>query len=275
MNKQIPHNSYAARLLATATIFALTGHAHATCYVSAGATGLNNGKSWADGYTSLQFALLDTSCSEIWVRKGVYKPTLSSTDQNVSFVIPPGTAIYGGFVGNESSRAARNPTANPTILSGDIDSNDANAGTSDINEHYYDIAGNNSFNIISMDGSSGVPITSSTVLDGFTITGTAPHTLRGKGLSCDGSHSGGSCSPTLANLVFSGNADRAVFLQATDGGNVSPTLQNVIFRGNQDAVYSIVYSSTANAKLSDVTFVDNDGVRFFQRKCRRFREPDT
>ncbi|RME56571.1 hypothetical protein D6779_10385, partial [Candidatus Parcubacteria bacterium] len=37
------------------------------CYVKAGATGAANGTSWADAYTTVQDALADANCTEIWV----------------------------------------------------------------------------------------------------------------------------------------------------------------------------------------------------------------
>jgi len=256
------------RLLAAAIIFGLATQAHAVCYVNPNATGLNNGTSWTDAWTNLQLALLDPSCAEIWVAKGVYKPTLIFPDSTISFNVQPGTAIYGGFAGNETDRDSRNPAANPTILSGDIDNNDANAGGSEIDEFSVDIVGNNSFRVVTIDGSLGIPATSSTVLDGFIITGGDAQQPKshgiGAGLYCNGSSAGGMCSPTLTNLVFSGNAafdGSAIYNDATDGGTASPTLEKIVFRGNNGTVLkNWAYMGTTNPKLLNVTFTENDGT---------------
>ena len=89
-------------------------------YVDAGATGGNTGASWSDAYADLQDALAAaTSGDEIWVAAGTYKPT-SDTDQTISFVMPTGVAIYGGFAGAETERNQRDWQTNESILSGDI-----------------------------------------------------------------------------------------------------------------------------------------------------------
>ena len=101
-------------------------------YVNALATGLNDGTSWANAYTSLQDALnnpLTCFNNEIWVAKGTYKP--HNSDQSVYFSPPKNVSIYGGFNGTETLVTERNWYENPTILSGDLNnSNSANAGDS-------------------------------------------------------------------------------------------------------------------------------------------------
>jgi len=81
-----------------------------------------------------------------------------------------------------------------------------------IAESYADILGTNSRHVVTMDGNP-TDINSDTVLDGFTITageaaagttGEVEH-HSGGGLYCDGRNAGSTCSPTLQNLVFSGN----------------------------------------------------------------------
>src|SRR3954451_7363940 len=105
--------------LITALCIGIVGlnSAHAICFVSASATGANNGASWSNAYTNPQFALLRSDCNEIWVAKGVYKPTLG-LDPSVSFVIPSGVEMYGGFIGDETARDSRRPAVNLTVLSG-------------------------------------------------------------------------------------------------------------------------------------------------------------
>src|SRR5574341_967977 len=164
-------------------------HALSVCFVKAGASGSNDGTSWTNAYTSLQSAL-SGSCSEVWVAAGVYKPGANRT---ATFNIPPGVAVYGGFAGTESSLSQRNPGLNITILSGDIDSNDIDGDGNHIDETPADIAGNNSYHVVTITGTS-TPVTSSTVLDGFTKIGGqaygSPPADAGGGLYCHGEGSG-------------------------------------------------------------------------------------
>jgi hypothetical protein len=211
--------------------------ASAVCFVNASAAGANSGSSWADAYTDLQSALGDPSCNETWVARGVYKPS-STMDATATFSIASGAAIYGGFAGIESDRNARAPESNPTILSGDLAEDDVNAGKTNIDESTDDIVGVNSYRVVTMNGST--PIGAGTVLDGFVITGgDAPGgvtSLNGAGLYCNGSGAGAECSPTLANLVFSGNRSGAnggaICNDGSNGGASRPTIENSHFVGN-------------------------------------------
>jgi predicted outer membrane repeat protein len=225
------------------------------------------GTSGADGSTwamamNLQTALGSSPCTEVWVAHGSYTPTVAASptlgDRYVSFSVHPGVAVYGGFAGTESQRDQRDFVANPTILSGNI---------GDQVESY-----DNSFNVVTMDGTSGAgTITASTVLDGFTIRGgfASMGFTRGAGLDCYGFGSGSECSPTLANLVFSsnysGNNGGAMYCEGQNGGKCSPTLSNVIFSANTTsssgkggAMYNDGSNNgTSSPTLSNVTFSAN------------------
>ena len=71
-------------------------------------------------------------------------------------------AVYGGFAGTETARDQRNPAANVTILSGDIDNNDSQTP---IITDLTTVTGNttNSYHVVT-GGATGA------TLDGFTIT---------------------------------------------------------------------------------------------------------
>ena len=116
--------------------------------------GLTSGScgSWAKA-CGLRYALASVAVSgdQIWVTKGTYKPT-SGTDRTISFVLKNGVALYGGFAGTESSLSQRDPAVNVTILSGDI-------GVAAV-------VSDNSYHVIQASS-----VSSSAVLDGFTITG--------------------------------------------------------------------------------------------------------
>ncbi len=236
------------------------------CYVDVAASGANDGSGWADAFVDLQSALGDVSCSTIWVADGIYTPGTQPGDR---FEILPGMHVYGGFAGTETSLQQRDPKANFTVLSGDIDGNDS-SNAAGIDMSYSDIVGDNSYHVVYVDGTSlAGDVTADTVLDGFVITGgeadgTGGDTA-GAGLYCDGSP--GLCSPTLANLVFSGNYARTgggLFNNGfLDEGHSSPTLVNVTFRGNWahygGAMYNMGSSDgTSSPSLTNVTFIGNE-----------------
>jgi len=231
------------------------------CYVDVDATGGGNtGADWTNAYTDLQSALTNASCTEIWVAEGIYKPGAAGATTD-SFVISPGTTVYGGFAGNEYASSAADPEAHLTVLSGDIDSNDTN--TDGVTEVYTDIVGTNSRNVVTMEGSA---LGLSRILNGFTITAGSAPIFMGAGLWCQANGVAEKCSPSLGNVVFSGNyagtSGGAVMLAATDGAVASPNLNFVTFRGNHadnqgGGMMIYVDAGTSYAQLNYMTFRDN------------------
>ncbi len=130
----------------------------AQVYVDQKATGLNNGTSWADAYKSLDSALINTAEGEIWVAKGIYRPTIPIDSDNdprkVSFFFKPMVSCFGGFAGSEVSKTQRDILNNPTVLSGNI-------GQQDVIE-------DNAYHIIYNDYEE---LDTNSVFDGFVITG--------------------------------------------------------------------------------------------------------
>ncbi len=202
-------------------------------YVNASQTALTgNGLSWPTAFSSLQQALTypcSQSLTEIWVAGGTYKPT-STTSRTVSFRMLPGVAIYGGLAGTEPNgydMNLRNFSANPSILSGDID------GVPDVvtgSGSSLTITGNagNAYHVV-FNNNNG--LMSSAILDGFTISG------------------GNANSPTPSNDIWGGGMFN---------NRVSPTLRNVIFSGNS-AVFTGggLYTSNGNLTLTKCQFMNN------------------
>ena len=92
-------------------------------YVLPGGTG--DCTSWVSA-CDLQAALISaTSGSEIWAAAGVYKPTTDPADRAATFQLKASVAVYGGFAGTETSRDQRVWATNVTILSGDLNGDDA------------------------------------------------------------------------------------------------------------------------------------------------------
>ncbi len=191
----------------------------ATIYVRSTAAGANNGTSWADAYTSLQSALAAAiSGDEIWVAAGVYKPSAQvdvdasggSDAREVTFRLPDGVKVYGGFTGTEALLTERNWTANVTVLSGDIDNNDTNLDANFSAETIADIIGNNAYHVVYTAN-----VTAATQLDGFVITAgraylAAPPNpnvpnLDGGGWYNQISAPQNASSPTIHNCAFQGN----------------------------------------------------------------------
>jgi hypothetical protein len=91
-------------------------------YVLTGASGSNDGTSWADAYDDLQDAIADanltTGADLICVAEGTYYPGVSRTDK---FVVSAGISVVGGYDALNSDDW-RTPTGNPemTVLSGEI-----------------------------------------------------------------------------------------------------------------------------------------------------------
>lgn len=133
-------------------------------YVDADATGANNGRSWANAYTSLSTALDNASPDEeIWVAEGTYVPGVPavSPDPNKRmFLLWQDVQLYGGFNGTETERSQRNPVIHETILSGDVNGDDV------IN----DFATNRSDNLVNVVFGNNT-ISTACVLDGFVISG--------------------------------------------------------------------------------------------------------
>ena len=234
----------------------------AICRVTTAGTPFNDGSSWA-APVALQSALAATGiCKEIWVAKGLYKPT-ATTDTSIRFNVASGVsqAVYGGFAGNETAREQRDPTANLTVLSGDIDNNDTtDANGVDVDSTH--IVGSNSHNVVMLQYA-----VSDTVLDGFTITGgdtRSNSNSGGGGLFCAGAN-GTLCTPSLSHLVFIGNAAQIGGAIYNFGplGNSSPTLSSVTFIGNAATYHGgamfneASFDGNSSPTLTDVTFNAN------------------
>lgn len=125
-------------------------------YVNANVSGGNgSGDSWANAISDLQTAIQSagTTTSEIWVASGTYKPGSSRADSfNIAI---DGLHVYGGFNGTESSVVERDILANPTILSGDLNGDDAGHGTG--------TRGDNSYHVMQILNADNA------VIDGFKI----------------------------------------------------------------------------------------------------------
>jgi hypothetical protein len=211
-------------------------------YVAKTGNGTDPTGGWSTAFPNLQDALAAASLAgggEIWVAEGVYYPDVGSgqSDNNPqsTFVLVNGVTLYGGFDTDDIHMAERDWETNITVLSGDIDKNDVvdeNGVVVDWNQ----IDGENAYHVITADG-----VDASALLDGFTITAGDAHHFsapdnRGGGLHCHALGIGAECSPSLTNLVFSGNRagfdGGGMYNRAEDGGTCGAVLTNVTFIKN-------------------------------------------
>jgi predicted outer membrane repeat protein len=186
-------------------------------FVKSGGTG--NGASWEQA-CDLQAALAQAKAGdEIWVAAGKYLPTRNG-DRTISFNIHDGVKLYGGFVGFEADRSRRNWNANRTILSGEI-------GSSSIDD--------NSYSVVYTKG-----VSSTTVVDGFTITG--------------GTANGASAN-IMAHIAGAG------WFNDGNGMVSSPTIKNCTFINNYGrygaGIYNYAMNGVCNPSISDCRFISN------------------
>jgi Concanavalin A-like lectin/glucanases superfamily len=172
-------------------------------YVKAGVTN-GNGSSWASAYDDLQDALTVAkycfAVNQIWVAAGTYYPT-SGTDRTISFQLIDRVSLYGGFAGTETQLSQRNWVNNPTILSGDIDKDNLTDAQ-------------NSYHVFYNFNTQSDPITSATILSGFTITRGAADGQSNSSHDVGGGMMNVYSSPTIRNCIFIDNG------AATNGGGI-------------------------------------------------------
>ena len=160
-------------VLLVASITSLIGRSHPpaaaaaaeskTIFVSSAVSrsdGSQNGQSWETAYPDLQTALNQAVAGdEIWIAAGRYTPSQTG-DPTISFHVPAGVTILGGFAGDEQTREERSPSRFETILDGDHLGNDPHQTAAD----RFD---DNAIHIVVIDGDANQ---AETVLDGITIT---------------------------------------------------------------------------------------------------------
>jgi len=220
--------------------------------VDAGANGANNGTSWTNAFTDLQGALRLArefpTVEEIWVAAGTYTPDGGSGDRGGTFSLLDGVGLYGGFASGQTRRNERDPAANPTILSGDLNSDDG-PGFANIDE--------NSMHVV-----TAVFTDSTTVLDGFVVV--AGNANRpGRGRVCIDRQGGGLFirygNPTIRNCTFLRNSVVA-FGGALSTEAANPTLQNCFFGGNTALNGGGIYIGRGSPIISNCVFSANSAT---------------
>ncbi len=239
-----------------------------------------DGSSWQQSYGHLSTALENARYgTQVWVAAGSYNPT-AGADRDISFVIPSGVKVIGGFNGVETNLEERQPERYPTTLSGEI----GQTGFAD-----------NSYHIVRFENADN-----STLLDGFTITGGNANgegtgntnNSKGGGIYNNG-HSGasnpmirncrfvknfgrdggavynnglnGECSPVFENCIFSENEagmdGGAIFNDSRGSGQCNPVFMHCIFKRNMGTYGGAICQATDDTAcaliLENCTFVEN------------------
>jgi len=216
--------------VAAAALSLTAAHADVWHVDDSATTGLGNGLSWADAFVDLQLALsIAAPGDEIRIAQGVYRPAAPNGVRTTSFEMRPGVHHQGGFAGLGAAEPdALNPSLYPTILSGDLNSDDRPP------DFINDLE--NSFHVVSADGLLG--ITPNTIFGGFTITGGRADSSGSAGdETAVGNRGGGmillnDASPTVEGCQFLLNRANH-FGGGLDAGTGSPVIQSCQFRFNQ------------------------------------------
>jgi hypothetical protein len=221
-------------------------------FVDARASGTADGTSWTDAFLNLQDALTAAGAGEqIWVATGRYLPTQRSDPNNprtASFRLVDCVSLYGGFAGTEQQIDQRDPSSNPTVLSGDLNGDDGPDFA-----HYAD----NSYHVVT---ATGVGI--GTVVDGFTISG---GNANGPALNDRG---GGlfnlNSSPRIIGCTFAANQAGFGDAGSNDGGGAMcnqggrPTVQRCTFLANRSVGDGgAILNTNTNPAINGCSFTGN------------------
>ena len=235
--------------------------------VKGDAAGAGDGSTWTDAYNNLRDALAGARPGDqIWVAAGTYTPR-GFGGRTATFQLKSGVSIYGGFAGTEAILHQRDSAGHKTVLSGDLNQDDAAVvEPSDLAAE--PTRSDNSYHVVTGSGSD-----ETAVLDGFVITGgnangSGHHD--GAGMinvwSATGGRNGDGtmpARPTLAHCTFEWNlASRRGGGMFNSGG--TPSLIHCTFRNNHVVGSSApeyggagLYNLDASPAVTDCTFSRN------------------
>ena len=274
----------AATLVAVAAVssFSATASAQTVLYVDDDAPEGGDGSSWDTAFNDLQDALdVLVAPGEIRIAEGLYIPrarTNTSDPRSVTFQIVGDSALHGGYAGfGASDPNLRDYERFPTILSGDVDSNDGP------NFANYD---ENAYHVI-----VGTAITNTATLQGLTIANGNANVDSGAKLPTE--HLGGGIylfdsDTVISHCIFKSNlaglggglyaregCDLIVlessFLEnkaLNNGGamrlrtDCTLDLSNCIFTGNEaiNGAAAIAAQENGLVAANSCSFTSNDGI---------------
>jgi hypothetical protein len=218
-----------------------------------------DGLSWDTPLRTIQEGL-DAAAEgggEVWVAKGIYKPT-DTQDRAAAIQLRPEVGLYGGFTGTETERGQRDWVAHETVLSGDI-TNGADRKR-------------NSFHVVV--GADHALIDGFTIRDGSNLPeGPRGHhmtpeiLLEGRGRGTGAAILCFQTAPTIRNCVISDNMaakGAGIYIIATrtwppDGVHPTPTVINCTFARNYAVGRGGAVSNDlmTHSTFINCTFIDN------------------
>ncbi len=208
------------------TCFSFFSFSENIIYVKQGALG--SGASWEDATGDLQYALsIATAGDELWVAEGTYLPTTcdqcTPADRTISFKVPNGVKLYGGFLGNEKRLNQRNWRKRPARLSGNIGRN----------THF-----DNSYSVVYFSNNANAII-----LDGFIIAD-------------------GNADSYISNGAPQSAGGAIYFDRCIGKTNVPIEVKNCLFLNNKAIDGGAIYvnESFDNPIFHDCTFTNNSAV---------------
>ncbi len=236
----------------SSTAFALTIRP-TLVYVTPSGAGLGNGSTVSNALagTALVSALASACASSTFLlSNGLYRPT-EGTNRTLSFVIPSGIQVYGGYDASFTNRTT-NPSG--TTVTGEINA----PGLAD-----------NSFHVVRFRNASPVTRLDGVMITGGNATGNNPD-FWGGGVYNNGQN-GGNSAPTIINCTLAGNAaSSSGGALYNDGfaGNSSPTITNCVFTSNTTGSNGgAIFNDGASSGISSPTithcqFSNNTAVSF-------------
>lgn len=223
---------------------------HGQVFVNQSSTGTGDGSSWTNAFPNLHTAIDSSEAGEeIWVATGEYVPSFPPS-RFATFLIDKNIKLYGGFNGTETTIDERDPTANPTILNGDINGNDT------IFENNWVNRSDNAYTILTVNAG----VDTSSILDGFTLRGGQADDIvgsqgEGAGMSCYGSIHINNCRFTENYCTnFGGGA----YVSGDSASGI--WISNCEFYNNRSFIRGagLFISLVNNVKVDSCSFIENE-----------------
>ncbi|WP_034061348.1 T9SS type A sorting domain-containing protein [Lacinutrix jangbogonensis] len=216
-------------------------------YVNANVSGGDaSGDSWVNAMPSLADALnvAGSVTTDVWVTAGTYKPSASVRSASFNLGVD-NLQVIGGFNGTETTLAQRNIGNNPTILSGDLNGDDAGIDFATATR------ADNSYHVVEINGND-------IVLDGFIIQDGHANGGNGNNAASAISKLETANALNLKNCTIKNNVSLvAGSIQAWFDTNGTINMENCIFDGNISTYASGVYGGTRNNRTLTVNITNS------------------
>ncbi len=215
----------------------------ATIHVRQSASGASDGTSWRDAHTSLSDAIARARAGDdIWVAAGTYHGPIA---------LKNGVRIVGGFRGVESSIAASNPDANPTLIDGGGKTRAVKSIANDASAVLRGFIITRGFVDAKTGYGAGMLLEDSqaTIVE-CVFTANIAESFGGALVNWRG-------SPTFVNCRFEANSSGMGAGAVLNRQGGAPTFVNCLFDRNESGDCGAVLNATGDATFTNCTFVRN------------------